>query len=307
MSWLTLTLIAQFLNSIVAVFDKYLVTSKRITTPMLYVFYTGVLTSLGMLVYLPSLFFVNTTFPHFSNVTVINFGVVGLLICAGLAQLTALWALFSSLKKSDASDVVPVIGSLAAIFSLVISFIFLDTVLPVNFAIGFGFLVFGTFLISHIRFSLRIFGFTAVGGLGFALYNIFLKKALLLTSFDTGFFWASLITALLSACLLFFPQIRSMFHSQRKEKHIKATGFLMLGNKIIAGIAGILLIKAIEIGDISLVQALGGFQFVFLFLIAVIIGPLTSVDFGENVKRKDVYSKLTAVSIIFVGFVILFI
>ena len=148
--------------------------------------------------------------------------------------------------------------------------------------------------------------FTLLGGFGFASYNLLLKEVLKITSFDTGFFWISIITALLSICLLFFPQLRSTFHSQRKEKHMKVTGLLLIGNKIIAGIAGILLIKAIEIGEVSMVQALGGLQFLFLFLIAIILGPLTPLDFGENVKRKDMYHKVVAISIIFVGFVLLF-
>lgn len=307
MSWLSLTIIAQFLNSIVAIFDKYLVTSKRITTPILYVFYTGVLTCLGVAVYIPSLFIQNTTLPKFSSVTWIHPGIFIILISAVGAQLIALWGLFSSLKKNDASDVVPVIGSLSAIFSLIIGFLFLGVTLPPSFAIGFGLLVFGTLLISHLRFNFRTFTLTILSGLGFAIYSILLKEILLLTSFDVGFFWISIMTTLVSLCLLFFPQVRSTFHSQRKEKHIKATGLLLLGNKVVAGIAGILIIKAIEIGEVSLVQALGGLQFVFLFLIAVVLGPLTPLDFGENVKRKDVYSKLIAISIIVIGFILLFI
>ena len=70
--------------------------------------------------------------------------------------MIALWGLFSSLKKNDASDVVPVIGSLSAIFALIISAVFFRTILPVNFSIGFAFLVFGTLLISHLRFNKKV-------------------------------------------------------------------------------------------------------------------------------------------------------
>jgi uncharacterized membrane protein len=116
----------------------------------------------------------------------------------------------------------------------------------------------------------------------------------------------SVITSTLASFLLFFPQVRKAFQSQKKEKHIKSTGVLLIGNKLIAGIAGILIIKALQIGEVSLVQALGGLQFVFLFVLAVIFGPFTRIDFGENINRKDLYHKLVAISIIFVGFVLLF-
>lgn len=307
MSWLSLTIIAQFLNSIVAVFDKYLVTSKRMTTPILYVFYTGALTILGILVYIPSLFLSNTSLPKFTNITFLSPILYVLILCAAAFQITALWAMFSSLKKNDASDVVPVIGSLSALFSLIIGFIFLEVSLPAHFTAGFGLLVFGTLLISHLRFTNKTVVFTLLGGFGFAMYNILLKEVLVRTSFDAGFFWISITVAILSCGLLFSKKIRNTFHVQRKERHIKTTSLVMLFSKVLAGIAGILLIKAIEVGEVSLVQALGGLQFVFLFLIAVVVGPLTPLDFGENIKRKDVYSKLVAISIIVIGFILLFI
>jgi uncharacterized membrane protein len=307
MSWLSFTIIAQILNSIVAIFDKYLVTSKRITTPILYVFYTGILTVVGVLVYVPSIFNPHTFLPQISRITGLTFELFFMLLVAGVSQLVALWGLFSSLKKNDASDVVPVIGSLSALFALGIGYLFLSTSLPSHFTFGFGLLVFGTLLISHLRFTLKTFYFTVIGGLGFSLYSVFLKQILNQTSFETGFFWISIIVPLLSLLLFFSKNIRNIFHTQRKEKHIKTTTFVLVGNKILAGIAGILLIKAIEIGEVSLVQALGGLQFVFLFLFAIIIGPFTPIDFGENVKRKDIYSKLVAISIIFVGFILLFI
>lgn len=307
MSWLTLTIIAQFLNSIVAIFDKYLVTSKKITTPILYVFYTGILTFLGVLIYVPSLFLTNTSLPRFSEISFVPFSIGVMLIFAGVSQLTALWALFTALKKNDASDVVPVIGSLSALFALIMSFVLFGLVLSPSFSIGFALLVFGTFLISKLRFSIKTFLYTLLGGFGFAVYGILLKQILQHTSFEIGFFWISITVTVLSLFLLFSSRIRNTFHSQRKEKHIKITGIILIGNKIVAGIAGVLLIKALEIGEVSLIQAMGGLQFMFLFLFAIILGPITPLDFGENIKRKDVYQKLIAISIIFVGFVLLFI
>ncbi len=307
MSWLTLTVLAQFLNSIVALFDKYLVTSKKVTTPVLYVFYTGVLTCLGVLVYVPSLFITNTALPKFANVTVPDIGVLALITIAAFAQLGALHGLFSSLKKNDASDVMPVVGSFSAIFALAIGYVFQSLELPTTFVFGFALLIIGTLHISHLRFTRRVFFFTMLGGLGFALHNILLKMAIHATSFDTGFFWFSVITAVVSFGLLLFPVVRKTLGSQRKEKHIKSTGAILLMNKVIAGVAGILLIKAIEIGEVSLVQALGGLQFFFLFILALLLGPITPLDFGENVSRKDLYHKLTSISVIFLGFVLLFI
>jgi uncharacterized membrane protein len=306
MSWLILTVIAQFLNSIVALFDKYLVTSKRVTTPLLYVFYTGILSIVGVLIYVPSFVLHTNILPKFSSIELLTFSSFLLLSFSVLSQLVALWGLFASLKKNDASDVVPVIGSFAAIFALIISFVFSNTILPAHFTLGFTLLVLGTLFISHLRFNRKTLFFSLLSGVGFALHGILLKEALTTIQFDTGFFWFTIFMTIYSMPILLFSSVRQAFKSQKKEKHIKTTGLLLLINKIIAGIAGILLIKAIEIGEVSLVQALGGLQFLFLFLLAIILGPYTDVDFGENHQRKDVYQKLTAVSIIFIGFVLLF-
>lgn len=307
MSWLSLTIIAQLLNSIVALFDKYLVTSKRVTTPTLYVFYTGVLTILGVLLYVPALFVPQLPLPRFSNITLLDTRLFMTIMCASILQLTALWGLFSSLKKNDASDVVPVIGSISAIVALFIGYMFLDLVLPFHFTIGFALLVLGTAFISHLRFTKKTLALVLLSGISFALYNILLKEVIINTSFDTGFFWITIFVTIFSFVFLYSKKIRATFSTNRQEKHIKKTGAILLLSKVFAGIAGVLLIKAVELGEVSLVQSLGGLQFVFLFVLAVIIGPLTPLDFGENIKRKDLYTKLIAITIIVLGFILLFI
>lgn len=306
MSWLTLTIFAQFLNSIVSLIDKYLVTSKKITTPLLYVFYTGILTSLGIIIYVPTLIFNSSSLPSLSNIAFLSIGAFLFLFLAACSQLVALWGLFTCLKCNDASDVVPVIGSLSAVCALIIGYIWLDVSLPIHFAIGFALLIVGTLFISHLRFSKKTFLLTVVSGLGFALYSILLKEVLIAYSFENSFFWLSVITPLVSLCLLFIPSMKISFSHNKKQKQVKRTGVILLLNKIIAGIAGILLIKALENGEVSLIQALGGLQFLFLFILGIVFGPLTSQNFGENIKRNDLYTKLIAISIIFVGFVVLF-
>jgi uncharacterized membrane protein len=82
----------------------------------------------------------------------------------------------------------------------------------------------------------------------------------------------------------------------------------VLGNKALAGLAGLLIFKAVELGDVSLVQALAGLQFVFLTLFAILVGhkePLCCV--GEHCEVRARIQKLISMSIIVTGFVLLFI
>ncbi len=48
------------------------------------------------------------------------------------------------------------------------------------------------------------------------------------------------------------------------KRTTKSGSAWVIGKTILAGIAGLLVLKAIELGDVSLVQALGGLQFAFL-------------------------------------------
>lgn len=310
MSFIVITVIAQFLNSIVALVDKYLVTSKQVAKPLLYVFYTGILTIFAILIYALDPFvdlFREFYLPSIFNIEAPTVAIISAALSSAFFQLFALLYLFKALVNADASDVVPVIGSLSAFFTLIFSFFVFGQLLKPSFFFGFVFLVIGTLFISHFRFTKETFYQTVVAGFTFGAYAVSLKILFTLTSFDNGFFWFSLLTVILSFALLFSKDLRLNFTRHRKSKNVKKADTLIVASKVLAGIAGLMLIKAIEIGDVSIVQALGGLQFVFLFLIAIIIGPKTSRDLGENIERKDLYQKLISISIIFVGFVLLFI
>jgi len=75
----------------------------------------------------------------------------------------------------------------------------------------------------------------------------------------------------------------------------------------LGGIAGIALLKATELGSVTIVQALNGLQFAFLILLSIFFGKITPLSFGENNTMKDVLQKTVSVSLIIIGFYFLFI
>lgn len=310
MSFILITVIAQFINSVVALVDKFLVTSKQVPKPQLYVFYSGIFAFSSILVYMFDPFlrpFIDIPMPSLSNVTWISLELFALTISSVFFVLIGLYFMYRSFCCADASDAVPVISSVSAFFTLLFSTFVLGVVLTPNFFIGFVFLVVGTLFISRFRFDKKTMINTLLSGLFFSLYAVLLKILLDSIGFDNGFFWFSIMLTVVSLFMLFSNDIRSTFRHHRKSKKAGRSFILIFGNKLLAGLAGILIVKATADGDVSIVQAMGGLQFIFLFLIAAIVGPYTHVDLGENIGRRDLYQKLVSVSIIFIGFVLLFI
>jgi uncharacterized membrane protein len=167
----------------------------------------------------------------------------------------------------------------------------------------------GTFLIAHFRMHRRLILLCLIAGVLFGLNLVLIKISFNVTNFDNAFFWSRLTIALLSLFILFIPK----FHQRRKESKAKTKKsrrqgvFLILFNKTLAGIGAVLVLKAVELGDVSIVQALAGIQFVFLMLFSILLGHKAPKCIGENCGVKDRVQKIVSVSIIITGFSLLFI
>lgn len=308
-TWLLLAVGGQLINSVVALIDKFVVTSKKVPQPILYVFYTGVLVIFSLLIYALDLIFGKwvSGMPSLFNVTWPNAIVAFHSVLAGGFMLVGLYFLYKALVKADASDVFPVVGSISAFFVLLLSFIYFDQVLHPTFFFGFIFLVIGTLFVSHFRFSKQTFYLTAAAAVLLAFSSVSLKKLFLETSFDNGFFWYSAAMVILSLFMLFSKKIRSSLFHHRKSNDVKSTDKLIFLGKILAGIAGLMITVSINLGNVAVVQSLAGLQYLFLFLFALILGKRTHVDLGENVTKKDILQKTIAMTLILIGFVLLFI
>jgi len=307
-AWLLLIVVAQFFNAIVAVVDKYIVSSPMVGRPALYAFYVSILSALSVGVFLfggLNIPIEGVTIPSFANVHIPNLLILGVSLLAGLMFFGALTSLFSALKRADASDVIPVTGAASAISVLVLSFFLLDTQLTVNFAWGFALLIVGTLVLSHYRFFYKTLWLSVGSGLLFGAHFVCLKVLFAETNFDNAFFWSRLGIVIIALLFLLSTKLRQQCVSKTKQAGHKLW-FLILGNKMLAGLASIMLLKAIELGDVSIVQALGGLQFVYLLGFSVFFGSDLPRLCGEKCTRKQLMQKSVAVMIILGGFAILF-
>lgn len=306
--WILIVVVAQFLNALVALIDKHIVTAEKVSKPVVYAFYVGILSTLSILVFSLNIIpFINIQgLPNIYNVGFPSPKLIIFSLLVGYAFLLALISLYSAFKKADASDVVPVVGSTNAIFTFLISFAFIGEVLTRNFLVGFIFLVLGTVVLSRFRFTAEVIKFTLLSGVLYAIYYSLMKVVFNDFAFDQAFFWSRIGVLIASLSLLLLPHYRKMiFHGTRQTK--VRHGVWIIGNNILGGIAGIALLKATELGSVTIVQALNGLQFAFLVIISVLFGKITPETFGENNSFKDIVQKIIAISFIILGFYLLFI
>lgn len=309
MTWIFLATGAQLLNAIVAIIDKYLVTDeKALPRPFVYAFYTCIVTGFWLIIYFVGLIpgLSNLGVPHFQNVQTPTIQVVGMSFLAAYTFFMALVSLYDALRRADASDVMPVIGAVSAVSTFGMSFLFLDTRLSPTFIWGILLLAAGTMLVSQLRFTKHIAILTIHSGIFFALHYIAMKGLFQETSFDDGFFWSRVCFVLFALSLLMVPAYYEKIRVQTDVTSRK-TGLLVFGNKIMAGVAAFMLLKATDWGDVAVVQALDGLKFVFILLISIFLGRFIPESAGENEHDwKTIARKFAYVAIISIGFIILF-
>lgn len=308
-SWILIVMIAQLLYAVAALVDKFILTSKKVPKPFIYAFYVNLLAVLSLIIFIPGAFglkILGFTFPSIANVYTPTLSLISMGFVAAFAGFHGLISLYESLRNADASDVVPVIGSISAVGTLVLSYLILDDPLSSNFIIAIGFLVLGTALISRLRFTQEIFLATIHAGLLFAIKATVIKKMFIDTSFDQAFFWSRIALIVFIVSLLLVPRyFGKISHNTKKTK--TNGGLWVVGNAILGGTAAFMTLKAIDLGNVAVVQSMGGLQFVFLIAISFLFGRFIPKDFGENNTMGDIIQKAISISFIIIGFYFLFI
>jgi drug/metabolite transporter (DMT)-like permease len=310
MNWIVLAVIAQFLNALVAVLDKQIVSDeKMLPKPFVYAFYTCLIAGIWIVVYLVSLLPISLEWLHvptFANVHSPTLEVVALAYLAAYTFFMALVSMFTALQKGNASDVVPVIGATSAIASFALGYFFLDGAMSENFALGIIILAIGTFLVSRFNFDVRTALLAIHAGVYFAFHYVVIKGLFLVTNFDDAFFWSRVAFMLFAISLLMIPSYYNKIKEQTQSTTKKA-GAYIFANKVLAGISTILILKATDWGDVAVVQALGGLQYVFILLLGLFFtfAPTKPIA-GEVYKKESILQKALFVTVIAVGFLVLF-
>lgn len=310
--WLPITIFAYFLNAGVYTADKFLL-SKKVHSSVAYAFYVGIW-SVGNLVLLIFAPFV----PSWQWLLID--------LSAGLLFLLALIAWYKALHQSEATKVVPIVGALTPIFSLILGWIFLDEKLSEQKLLAFAVLICGGLLIAmkkkgkskikklylHIGILLGLKGAefhpvrrllinSIIAALLFSSYYILIKFIYLHQPFLGSYVWTRMGSFLGALFLITMAgNRRIIFAKERRQSTIKSFPFF-ISVRLVAVAAFILLNYAIFLGEVALINAIQGVQYAFLILIIAFLSQAYPKIIKEEIGREVLVQKLIGVFLIGIG------
>ena len=304
MSWISITISAYFLGAFAVLLDKFLLGSKRVSSPQVYTFYVGIF-GLGAFLFAPFGFSV----PSFWQIIIS--------LVSGAVYMGGIFSLNVSINKAEASRVTPVVFSVVPIASYLISYVLGNEKLSLMQLGGVMFLVIGGLLISFdlpLKINKKKFfaGFytSCVAGILLAISYVMFKVVYSEQSFLNGFMWTRVGGFLLALLLLLVPTWRksifkSFSHAKKPTREHTQTGGIFIGNKILGGTSSILLNKAFQLGSVTLVNSMVSLQYVFVLILVAIASRKRPEVFAEKLSFWDWAQKVCAIAIIAGGMVLI--
>lgn len=298
---LTIAIFAYFLNAVTTVVDKYLL-RHSISEPIAYGFYMGVLSIFA----LPLLLY-QFEYPGLA-LLLLDF-------LAGFVFLISILLMYIALKKGEASRVIPIIGGLTPLLIYLYETLIAGSHISGMQLGACGLLVAGSVLISvkiknrkkysKKRISLESLGVATLSALFLAGYFILIDQIYATQIFISGFVWTrvgSFLGALLLLC--FYKNRKKIFVTTKKIKLTAVS--ILISNKVIAGVAFILLNLAVAKSSSLIVNSLSGVQYAFLFLIIIVLSYKYPKIIREKFNKFVIGQKSLALVLIGIGLVLLF-
>lgn len=218
-------------------------------------------------------------------------------MASGAVWIVALFFLFSALARSEASAVLPLIGVLSPLFTLLFASFFLNIALGTHELIGFAILLFG----GGVLLSIEKSGLRAATGVlamasafFFGMGNVLAKEAFLMADFIPAFIWIKLGGAFLAYGLLFSKPLRARVRVSLKNVAI-GNRFFYIANRGLAALGSLLLLFAIFLSHPALVDATQSMRYGIIFLAGWLF-------LGERFRGRVFWGKLLALLIIIAGF-----
>lgn len=321
--YVLIAIASYLLNAGVYVADKFLL-SKKVHSSIVYAFYVGIW-SIGN--------FLLLIFDPF----IPDWWQLGLDFAAGLLFLFTLVFWYKALHQSEATRVVPIVGALTPVFSFFFSFLFLGAKLDLQEVVAFILLIAGGILISikrtksyilsdsltrvknvwgnaignvdaELRPTSRLLLNSTLSAACFAAYFVFIKYIYANTEqpFIGAFVWSRIGSFLGVLLILLVPSWRQLINDSKTHEHrTKKQLAFFLGVRITAAAAFIMLNWAVALGNVSLINALQGTQYVFLLLIVIMLAHKFPKVLNEEIGSGVMLQKMIGVILVGLGLYLL--
>ena len=302
MNWLLVAITAHFINSIVFVIDKYIL-SKTPLKPAAYAFYVGLLGGLMVLILIPFGF------------NLIPLSQILISFLSGALFVFAVLNFYKSIQFGEVSKVAPVVGGAIPVFTLFLTYFFLGERLSFEQLIAFAVLVLGGAIIvwprgKHTSSSqidsllTKRLPRALLAAFFFAASFVTTKYIFSLQPFISGFIWIRLGGILGAGIIFLLPGVRQTIFKSSRRVEVK-TGLLAFLSKSLSIGGFVLLNYAIFLGSVSLVNALQGVQYVFLLILGIFLSRKFPQIVREQISQGVIIQKVIAIVLISIGLVIL--
>ena len=302
MNWIAFSIFAYFLIALEVILDKFLISSKRVSHPAVYAFYSGVL-SLSAFIFFPFGFHL------------VSGEQVFLSLAAGIIFVYAVLALFFAFREGEASRVVPVVGAIVPLVTYFLSVFFLKERLGCAEIAGVFFLILGGVLIAfelNKKLGRRFFAgfyYSILAGVLLAVSYTLFKNFYEQDKFINVYIWTRFGVMFGALSLFFFPVWRrlilaSLGNFKKPSGENKSSGIIFVLNKALGGAGSILKEFATSIGSVTIVNALIATEYVFVFVLGIAFSFWLPRVFKEEKDAKTIIQKIAAIILIASGVIL---
>lgn len=273
----------------VFVIDKFLLSSK-INSPIAYAFYAAVISGVAVIL-IPF----GVTLPPFWNLSVA--------LISGLFFFLAMVYLYRTIHEIDVLEATPAISVITAVTTILLNLILIKEFIDSQSLVAFIFLVLGTLMMSYLHLNnKRVVKNMILAGFFFGVSFVTMKYFFNTTSFVDGLFWTRMGLVGSALLVLFSPSLRQQILPALRGAS-KTSKHAFIFNKLLSAVAFVTLYYSIKIGSVVFVNALQGFQYVFVLLISFIMIRRMPRLFEQH--HNGLWQKIVAVILLSIGFFLL--
>lgn len=296
MVWLFAALAGYTLSSISKIIDKILL-ARAIPDPSAFTFFVGILSG-GVVMLVPFGF------------APLALHLYGFALISGVGTLGGLYFLYKALNQYDASRVVPLVATIGPFCTLGASMLVFHDGMARQQLFAFFFLVVGSILLTWEPYARRqtgaqLFLYSCMSGICIAISFVTAKVVFNETSFVNGVIWLRMAVFLSALLLLLSPRMRT--HLYGMPRVTSSHKVLFVADKIIGALGLFAISFAIKSGTPALVNALGGFEYLSVFILTVAISLVAPRLLHENMMPQAIELKAAGVVVLGLSLFLLFI
>ena len=301
MNWLIIATIGYLLLATEIIFDKFLLSSKRVSHPVIYAFYSG------------------ATAPFALILAPLGFHGIGFLeiifrFISGIIFIYGMFALFYALSKSEASRVTPVVGAVIPMIIFFLAFIFLGEHLGLREIWGLMVLIIGGLCISYdfhsdIKGIFKGFYWCILAGILLSISATMNKSFYSHDNFWDVYIWTRMGAFLGVLTFFLIPQWRkkivsSLAKFKNPQKEHQQSAVIYVSARITGGIGSAVKEGAASIASVTIINALVSTEYVFIFIMGLLFSLRFPRIFQEKRDAKNIVQKILAIILITIGIVL---